>query len=612
MSGHETKLLTTFSLQKDEGGLHFYRRLSAANGMFGWKELARLSEVSGSRSGLFAHPEHVSRMLGIESAACQMASAREELTLSWRGLRRTGFDAICPHCLKESAHLRQSWEHVYMVACPKHKTLLVDRCGACGIRLSDQREHLEVCACGHNLLESQTKQATHTQLWVSSVIASGSVSGMPGFPDLQDVPVELFALLLRNFCQLYDPSFTVTRENAAAPKAVLEAIEFLRPIEQLLAQWPLGFEDHVRERIALSPQGGRTLNTRMGKWYLRIKEVASEGPLNVFLELIHNVAAKDFSDVLALDHVSGVAGRRRSHLMLPDAAARIGVHWSTLRKAIEAGEVDCVKRPYANRGTAREVPVAEVERVILARKDWIGEGAARERMNVPEHVFKGLVQAGLIVCDSSARSDIRRGAPVEVASIERLLTRLNEMGVQDAPAVAPRVRLNEVASRRLGDNKALGRLLSAVANGDVHPVNCATTIGEVEFLEADVDTFFSSKVVEAGLTVQELAKTTGWKWESISHWLHEGLLESVPAVLRGQPCRVVMPEHLVKFSQTYVPLSSLAHSIGARPSELLDRLGSVEVFGGKPLPSGAMRGGLVRLADLATAALQPGLVREAP
>lgn len=73
-----------------------------------------------------------------------------------------------------------------------------------------------------------------------------------------------------------------------------------------------------------------------------------------------------------------------------------------------------------------------------------------------------------------------------------------------------------------------------------------------------------------------------------------------------------MPEHLVKFSQTYVPLSSLAHSIGARPSELLERLGSVEVFGGKPLPSGAMRGGLVRLADLATAALQPGLVREAP
>ncbi|MBD2222562.1 TniQ family protein [Calothrix sp. FACHB-1219] len=611
MSLHETKLLTTFSLQKDEGGLQFYRRLSAANGMLGWKELARISEVSGSRSALFNHPEHVSRMLGIESAACHMASAREELTLSWRGLRRSGFDAICPHCLKESAHLRQSWEHVYMVACPKHKTLLVDRCGACGIRLSDQREHLEVCACGHNLLESQPKPATQTQLWVSSVIASGNVNGLPGFPDLQDVPVELFALLVRTFCQLYDPAFSVTRENATAPKAVLEAIEFLRPLEQLLTQWPRGFEDHIRERIDLSPQGGRTLNTRLGKWYLRIKEVASEGPLGVFLEVIHNVAANDFSSVLALDHVCGLVGRSRSHLMLPDAAARIGVHWSTLRKAVEAGEVECIKRPYANRGDAREIPVAEVERVILARKGWIKESAARELTGVPEHVFKELVQAGLVVSDGSARSNIRRGSPIEASSIERLLALLKDGTRRDASDDEARVRLNELEIRRLGDKQAMARLFAAIASGDIRPLNVAETVGDFEFLESDVQTFFSSRSTEAGLTIQALSEATGWKWESISHWVNEGLLESVPGVLRGQPCRVVMPEHLVRFSQTYVTLSSLAHSIGARPSELLERLGSVKVFGGKPLPSGAMRGGLVRLADLATAALQPGLVRGA-
>lgn len=607
----DTKLIQTFAPLTTESGLGYYRRLSTANGLSGWKEIARLSEVSASRSGLFAHPEHVSRMLGIESAACKMASAREELALSWRGLRRTGFDAICPHCLKDSAHLRQSWEHAYMVACPKHETLLVDRCGACGTRLSDQREHLEVCACGHNLLASQTKQATHAQLWVSSVIASGSVRGIPGLPDLHDVPVELFALLVRNFCQLYDPSLTVTRENAAAPKAVLEAIEFLRPLEQLLTQWPRGFEDHVRERIDLSPQGGRTLNTRLGKWYLRIKAVASEGPLNVFLELVHHVAANDFSGVLALDHVSGQAGRRRSHLMLPDAAARIGVHRSTLRKAVEAGEVECIRRPYANRGEAREIPVAEVERVILARNGWIKESAARERAGVPEHVFKELVQAGLVVSDGSARSDIRRGARIEAASIDRLLALLKGGTRRDASDDDARVRINELQIRRLGDKQAMSRLFAAIASGDIRPLNVAETVGDFEFLESDVRTFFSSRSTEAGLTLQALSEATGWKWESISHWVNEGLLESVPGVLRGQPCRVVMPEHLVRFSQTYVTLSSLAHSIDARPSELLERLGAVEVFGGKPLPSGAMRGGLVRLADLATAALQPGLVRGA-
>lgn len=607
MSLHETKLLTTFSPLKDEGGLQFYRRLSAANGMFGWKELAKLSEVSGSRSGLFNHPEHVSRMLGIESAACQMASACEELTLSWRGLRRTGFDAICPHCLNESAHLRQSWEHVYMVACPKHKTLLLDRCDACGTRLSDQRERLEVCACGHNLLESQTIPATHTQLWVSSVIASGRVSGISGLPELQNVPVELFALLVRTFCQLYDPSFTVTRENSAAPKAVLEAIEFLRPLEQLLTKWPRGFEDHVRERIDLSPQGGRTLNTRLGKWYLRIKEVASEGPLGVFLELVHNVAVNDFSGVLALDHVSGLAGRRRSHLMLPDAAARIGVHWTTLRKAVEAGEVECIKRPYANRGEAREIPVAEVERVILARKGWIKESAARELTGVPEHVFKELVQAGLVVSDGSARSDIRRGSPIEADSIERLLALLKDGARRDASDDDARVRLNELQIRRLGDKQAMSRLFAAIASSDIRPLNVAETVGDFEFLESDVQTFFSSRSTEAGLTIQALSEATGWKWESISHWVNEGLLESAPAVLRGQPCRVVLPEHLLNFSQTYVPLSTLAQSLGSRSSDLLERLSAIPVMGAKRLPNGANRGELLRLSDLAAAALRPAL-----
>ena len=37
--------------------------------------------------------------------------------------------------------------------------------------------------------------------------------------------------------------------------------------------------------------------------------------------------------------------------------------------------------------------------------------------------------------------------------------------------------------------------------------------------------------------------------ESIAHWIDEGLLESHEIVLRGQPCRVVMPEQLLAFSR---------------------------------------------------------------
>lgn len=603
----QTRLLKTFAPLNDESGLGYYRRLSAANALTGWKELSRLSEVSGARSGLFSRPEHVARMLGVDGAACQMASAREELALGWRGLRRAGFDAICPHCLKESLHIRLGWDHAYMVACPTHKTLLVDKCGGCGQRLSDQREQIDACACGHHLLASETTPASAAQLWVASVIASRGAHSGQFLPALTDIHLDLFSLLVRNLCQLFDPSLTVTRQNAAAPKTVVEAVEFLRPLESLLHDWPRGFETHVRDRIAFGPQPSRTLNTKLGKWYLRIKEVGLEGALNPFLDAVHQLATNEYAEVIALDHVAGYAGRSASHFMLPEAAARMGVHRATLLKAVAAGEVASVNRPYANQGLAREIPIAEVQAIAAARKGWIGEEEARGLLNVPESVFKNLIHAGLVTPDSSGRMDIRRGSPIEVAAIEQVKTELMSGTLREEGGDGKRLQLRELNARRLGDKQAIVRLLKAIANGDVLALKRAKSVGELEYMEADVATFFSSKSVEAGLTVQALATATGWKWESISHWIHAGLLESVPAVLRGQPCRVILPEHLIKFTQTYVPLASLAHSLKTRSSSLLERLGGIELLGGKALPGGAMRGALVRLSDLASAALKPAI-----
>lgn len=603
----ESRLLKTFAPLNDESGLGFYRRLSAANGLNGWKELAKLSEVSGARSGLFNRPEHVARMLGVDSAACQMASAREELALGWRGLRRAGFDAFCPHCLKESLHIRLGWDHAYMVACPTHKTLLVDRCGDCGQRLSDQRELIDTCDCGNNLMTCETTPATAPQLWVATVIASRGAESGGWLPALAHVHLDLFSLLVRNLCQLFDPALTVTRQNAAAPKTITEAVEFLRPLENLLHDWPRGFEAHVRDRIAFGAPNCRTLNTRLGKWYLKLKEVGLEGALNPFLEVVHQIAANEYAGVLALDHVVGYEGRTASHFMLPEAAAHIGVHRATLVKAVAAGEVKSITRPYANQGVAREIPIAEVQAIARARTGWISEGAARELLNVPESVFKNILQAGLVVPDHAARQDIRKGAPFERAALERLQSRLMEGDLRAGRSDGVRLQLRELHARKLGDKQGIVRLLRAIAKGDIRPVGRAKSLGDLEFIQTDMATFFDSKTVEAGLSVQELSKATGWKWESISHWIDQGLLESVPAVLRGQPCRVVLPAHLIKFSSTYVPLTALAHSLNARSSELLERLGNIETLGGKPLPNGAVRGALVRLSDLAQAALLPAL-----
>jgi hypothetical protein len=602
----ETRLIKKLSPHHDESGLGYYRRLSAANGLSGWRELARLSEVSTARSGLFNRPEHVAKMLGLDSAACQLASALEEIALGWRGMRRVGFDAVCPHCLKESAYLRLGWDHVYAVACPVHKNLLVDKCEACGQRLLDTRERIDECPCGHCLSASTTTPATSAQLWLASLIVSRDENHAHLNPALENAHVDLVGFLARNLCQLHDLTRTVVRQNAAAPKTVLESIEFLRPLESLLHEWPQGFRSHVRDRIAHGPKGARTLNTKLGKWYVQLRILGIDAAENPFLDAVHQLASEEYSSVLALDHVEGVSGRTPSHFNLPEAAARMGVHRATLVKAIATGEVASIQRPYANRGMARKVATAEVQAIASSRAGWISEAKARDQLGVPESVFEYMVQAGLIRPDYSARYDIRRGAPIEASAVERLQAKMLATPLKSGPPSEATLCLREFHARRLGDKKAILRLLKAIVAGGIHPVGRGTCAGDLEFSEDDLTEFFTSRSADAGLTVQALARATGWKWESISHWIDEGLLESTPAVLRGQACRVVMPEHLLKFNQAFIPLSSLAHALNTRSSDLIDRLGGVQILGGKPLKSGAMRGGLVRMKDLASAALRGG------
>jgi hypothetical protein len=105
---------------------------------------------------------------------------------------------------------------------------------------------------------------------------------------------------------------------------------------------------------------------------------------------------------------------------------------------------------------------------------------------------------------------------------------------------------------------------------------------------------------------------TGWKYESVKHWIDEGLLKSNLINLRGQDCKVVLPEHVVEFSRQYMPLTDLAKLLDTTASAVARRFKALPVIGAKPLPDGQRRGGLVRLKDLLHLALgEADLLRNA-
>ena len=125
-----------------EPPLGYYRRLAEENRFSDWTELARAAEISVSPSGLIGNPVHIARALGLDAEWTTRVSERDKAMRQYGRYLRTEHDAVCTLCLRESAHIRISWEHVYVVACHHHKVLLIDRCPHCRAALSKRRSRL--------------------------------------------------------------------------------------------------------------------------------------------------------------------------------------------------------------------------------------------------------------------------------------------------------------------------------------------------------------------------------------------------------------------------------------------------------------------------------------
>jgi hypothetical protein len=596
------KLLRKFPPIPDESGLGVYRRLSAANGLTGWKELAVLCELPVAQSALLLRPDHVAECLGMPHEWAQIASSAHERAAGWRGLRRKG-DAVCPHCLRMQVYMRVHWEHAYVVACPEHRVMLVDRCNACGERLASHRERIEQCPCGYDLRNVPAPAASPAVLWVASLLSNCAVSVGDLGPPVEGVTVDVLSLLVRTLCVFSNPRAVGARQNAPVPRTIQEATIFLQPMEGLLEDWPRGFEEHVSKRLACASPDARTLSTALGKWYVVLKSCCTEGPLQCFFEAIARVAAAEFDGLTGLDSAAAATNRAASQILLAEAARRIGVHRDTLFSYVKRGQLRSEQKKFGTRGLAYVVSVQDVDEVMAARREWMLEEQACDILDIPPSVLLRLAAAGLVQHDTQWTTDLRKGGPVELASVTAFSVRLAAHNLGRGSSGGARIALRELNGRRSGDGKALIRTLQAIAEGEILPLNRAKTVGRLEYAMADVGRYFSTPILEAGLSVQGLSQLTGWKWESISHWIDLGLLQSTTIQLRGQPCRVVSPQALVEFSRTYVPLADLAKQLGSKSSAVAERLSDLELLGAKPLADGQRRGALVRVQDLARLAL---------
>ncbi|TPG24967.1 TniQ family protein [Variovorax guangxiensis] len=596
-------LIHTFPPQPDESGRGYYRRLSSANALSSWKDLARCCGERLSFDALLAHPDHVSRSLGLEPDWCQKATVQDDLARTWRGLRRHGRDAVCVQCLRESVHLRMAWEHAYLVACPAHGVLLHDTCTACSTPLRFEREHIGFCECGFDLCASPSEPATPAQLWVSSLLATGDATVEGCGPEMERTATDVAAGLINMLCRQPDPAVEARRRNASAPSGVHELVAFLRPLEDLLANWPFNFQSHVSERLRLGPPVRRTLNGRLGTWYRQLRKLSDHEASHPFIRAVGLVAQAEFDGVLGLDATAEVINKEATSVLLMEAAKRIGVTYDSLLNHRSKGSLDCRPIKSGTNGLVYQVAVTEVEAIIEARRLWATDEVACTMLGVPPAVLGHLCDAGAVVREVRWKEDLRKGGPIELASLQRFTERLRSSTSPEQTS-SKRIKLRELSARHVGDKKALTCALQAIATGALCAVKAEGFVGDYEYLWNDVAKHYARPLLDQGLTVQALSEATGYKHESISSWVSQGLLKSFDVLLRGQLCRVVTPTQFNEFRRQFVPLSDLARELGTKSSALAQKLGSIQIVGSQVLPGGERRGGLVRMADLARVAVQ--------
>jgi hypothetical protein len=76
-------LILTYAPRDDESGMGYYRRLSADNALFSWRNLTDTAGVERSRRALLMRTDDVARNLGLESAWTDSARQKEDLCRDW-------------------------------------------------------------------------------------------------------------------------------------------------------------------------------------------------------------------------------------------------------------------------------------------------------------------------------------------------------------------------------------------------------------------------------------------------------------------------------------------------------------------------------------------------
>lgn len=389
----------------DECLLSYLIRVSDLNGFsqfcymlklggFTWKNLrAPIHEI---RTGEFSLDSICGR-LGLSCISPQTATVYKTfhngITTPYVFAR---YPKVCPVCIREDGYCKYHWNYLPVIACPKHKIVLVDVSPSTGARLSWYRRSINAFRGGGDLI-CESDLAERNAVQFSKVFLS-LLNGRP--MSKRNVPVVLHdlqfrdALTLINFLVHYH--YTLCNSSLFTPVGLENRVlaKYYLDVWEIINDWPDAFyamlSQYIDSPMSVRRKGG--VNKHFRDIHERLhKQSANKGIALIKCEFDRYIN-QYWPEVWANSKVVRipVVESFRSLISKKEAARMFNCHTSKIEKFIGKGQIDI--KIFKGRSFC---DVEQVRQVLLAeRRNWSLSEFCNE-LQVGRHQAIILLKSGL-------------------------------------------------------------------------------------------------------------------------------------------------------------------------------------------------------------------------
>lgn len=521
--------------------------------------------------------------------------ARPARGLLDRRFERLRSVAICPACVAERRSHHLSWRHCLATACCHHGLVLQDSCPRCRAHLTWNVGGYRACACGYPLSGFDRVPAPAFEVALSALIA-----GLP-HPSRHRLPPSLVTGEIERIGHFL--IFLASRERfpvtgkpgkTGLPSRVADARALLSPLDAILSEWPAGFDNLVRRRLAEGDLSQQTAAGLLGRWYHALMRFGG-GAYQPFHGRLVAVVRETFSDTY-LKAPPGAVASEETWMSAAAAARRLRVRPDRIVEAVASGTIEG-RIHHSGLGhrhcslTRQTVAVIEERRIRFCDARSVAS-----TLGISKVQLRLLGEADLLP-QARERPALVDGT-IDGERLEREVAGLRIGAIERAGRTIP---FSSITLRRTTDRGALLEVMRLIFSGSIAPVSAPeeAPLGNFEFLSSEIDAALARLRRGNGWTSQQVAAVTGWKEACVSAWCRQGLIAAVPFVRARGTGYSIEPEALAAFQSKYVPVAALSREAGCSSRGMLRRLADEGIAThGVFVDGGARRGHLVRIADL--------------